>query len=114
MKPFLPLAFNGMSVKRLRGGAIASLLGAAFVFAGCGDPLDPSTIVADGQVQYLEVRGALCWAIRIDTVLYEPRPLPEDFRLDGLDVRVALKPHAERTTWCAIGPIVEVVWIRRR
>jgi hypothetical protein len=40
--------------------------------------------------------------------------LADDFRRDGLPVRAAIKRRRDRGSFCMIGPVVEVLWIRRR
>jgi hypothetical protein len=77
-------------------------------------PWEPGSFVVNGTVRFLNVEGG-CWAIHVSPQpYYEPVGLPDAFRHDGLQVRAAVKPRHDLGSYCMIGPIVEVVWIRRR
>jgi hypothetical protein len=75
---------------------------------------DPAAFVVEGTVVFLNLEGG-CWGIRVaERTTYEPRGLPSEFRRDGLAVRAAVKTPDRAGSFCMIGPIVDVLWVRRR
>lgn len=67
-----------------------------------------------GRVEWLDLEGGF-WAIRgDDQVTYEPLNLPPDFRHDGLRVRAIVRIRRDVGTFRMVGPVVEVLSIRRQ
>lgn len=72
----------------------------------------PDATVVDGTVTFLDVEGG-CWAIKVGAqTQYEPRGLPEAFKRDGLRVRAAIRKPSQWGSFCMIGPVVDLLWIR--
>jgi hypothetical protein len=84
----------------------------------CGDspfkPTDPNNLVGTGTVQFLTLEGGF-WAIKADDgVTYEPRPtLTPEFQRNGLRVRFEAKILGDAGGIHMVGPIVEVIQIRK-
>ncbi len=106
--------------QRLKGRrrlAIPLLLLAAGM--SCRSPADPpisnpDAFFVNGTIQFVGVEGG-CWSLRSDEgTRYEPYPLTEEYRVDGLKIRAALKIDRSGGSVCMIGTIVEVLWIRKR
>lgn len=74
---------------------------------------DPSAVVLDAIVQYVDVEGG-CWRLHTDSLDYEPMSLDSAFRQDGIAVRAAVIPRDDIASFCMVGRIVEIDWIRRR
>jgi len=74
---------------------------------------DPEAFWVNATVQFTPIEGG-CWTLVVDDKTYEPINLEEDYREDGLAVRVALKPRPDMMSVCMIGELVEVLSIRRR
>ena len=72
--------------------------------------LVPGASVIDASVEW----GLGCWALKTDSVTYEPLGLPSDFRVQGLSVRAVVAPTVDLATYCWVGPIVRVLSIERR
>jgi hypothetical protein len=102
---------------RVLAAILVSALGACQDISTPTDPPldDPNAFVVNGTIRYLDIEGG-CWAFQVDprTAGYQPVGLPPEFRRDGLAVRAALKPRGDLVSFCMIGPIAEVVWIRAR
>jgi hypothetical protein len=85
---------------------------------GCGDspfrPTDPNNLVRDGTVRFLMLEGGF-WAIAgDDNVTYDPMtPLAMEFQRDGLRVRFEAKVRDDLGSTHQVGPIVEIVQIRK-
>ncbi len=79
------------------------------------DPVidDPGAFWVDATVAFTPIEGG-CWMLTVDDTTYEPINLEQEFRVDGLQVRAALKPRADLASFCMVGQIVEVLSIRRR
>jgi uncharacterized protein DUF3221 len=68
----------------------------------------------DGVIRYYELEGGF-YAIRgEDGETYNPINLPEEFRQDGLPVRVSVRPRDDMVGIHQTGPLVEIVEIRKR
>ena len=85
-----------------------------------GAPVDTSrgqeregTIEVTGTVTRFEVEGGF-FAIRGDDgKTYDPTNLAEEYRQDGLRVRARLRPRPDMMGIHQVGPIVEIVEIRK-
>ena len=103
------------AARRLRVCCV-TVIGLAVV-AACGsdDPpvTDPGAVVLDAVVQYVDVEGG-CWRLHTDSVNYEPMNLDSTFHRDGIAVRAAVIPRDDVASFCMVGRIVEIDWIRRR
>ena len=72
----------------------------------------PDTIAVDATVQVMNVEGG-CWALTVsEQARFQPVNLPEQFRVDGLRVRVTFT-HSDAMSVCMIGPTVTVLTIER-
>jgi hypothetical protein len=103
----------------LGGNTMRSLvvLLASLVSLACAtvpvEPLESSKrAVVDASVEFLNLEGG-CWTIEREQVHYLPLNLPEEFRHDGLRVRVELLRRDDYGSTCQVGPVVEVLSIRR-
>lgn len=75
---------------------------------------DPDAFVVDATVVYRNLEGG-CWSLRFDSATgYQAAGLPGAYRRDGLRVRAAVQFRDDLVSFCQIGRIVEVLWIRRR
>jgi len=72
--------------------------------------LVPGASAIDASVEL----GRERWALKTDSVTYEPLGLPSDFRVQGLSVRAVVAPTVDLATYCWVGPIVRVLSIERR
>ncbi len=72
--------------------------------------LVPGASAIDASVEL----GRECWALKTDSVTYEPLGLPSDFRVQGLSVRAVVVPTVDVATYCGVGPIVRLLSIERR
>lgn len=94
---------------------VASALTSACVAAAPTDPLrsDPRAVV-NATVQFASIEGG-CWTLRVSqSVSYLPLNLPDQFRTDGLQVRVDLLRRDDYGSVCMLGPVVEILSIRSR
>ena len=102
----------------------AVLLLIALAVVACGgvsvDPPESSQGPAGGpsavsaSVEFLTLEGG-CWTLQVGEDLhYLPLNLPEEFRRDGLKVSVELRRRDDYASVCQVGPVVEVLSIRRR
>ena len=85
------------------------LLG-TFAASACG-LVDPE-YSTEGVVHFLEIEGG-CWVIEVGTETIEPIDLPEDFKVDGLRVFFEGERRDDLASICMVGPIVELLDIRR-
>ncbi len=89
------------------------------VMLSCARPTDPpltdpAAFVVDATVVYHDLEGG-CWSLRFDSATgYQAANLPAVYRHDGLSVRAAVKFRDDLMSFCQIGRIIEVLWIRRR
>lgn len=73
-----------------------------------------SELQFEGVVQYRQVEGA-AWVIESeDGTTYEPTDLPEDYREQGLPVRVWANRLEDRASIRMVGPIISIERIERR
>jgi hypothetical protein len=79
---------------------------------GCG-LVGGTDLEVDATVRRLDLEGG-CWVLQTDSVSYEPTGLPPEFRQDGLAVQAGLDLRSDLGSFCMVGPIVDVDWIRRR
>ncbi len=80
-------------------------IAAAFACSNPYDPVisDPDAFFIDATVEFLQLEGG-CWALRVeDDTRYQPIGLEEAFRVDGLDVRAAVKLRPDVGSFCMIG-----------
>ena len=95
------------------------LLLASLVSVACASvPVEPlesrKHAVVDAAVEFLNVEGG-CWTIEVsEHVHYLPLNLPQEFRQDGLRVRAEILRRDDYGSTCMVGPVVEVLSIRRR
>ena len=74
----------------------------------------PDAVIVDGTVRFIAIEGG-CWAISVGAqTQYEARGLPDAFKRSGLAVRAAVREPAQWGSYCMIGPVVDVLWIRAR
>ena len=97
-----------------------SLVASAILLAACdaSQPLTPEPPAANGEVtgtvRFEQVEGG-CWAIDLGgSQRVEPIGLPDEFKTDGLAVVVSLADMPDASSLCQIGPLKQVVAIRRR
>ena len=78
------------------------------------EPSAPETICVTGTVHYYTLEGGF-WAIRgDDNITYDPLgALPNDFRHEGLRVRLEARIRSDVLSFHMAGPIVEILDIRR-
>lgn len=103
----------------VRSGFLFSLIVAATLScANAAHPLKPGMgATFDASIQFVSVEGG-CWTIAPsppnEQVNYLPINLPEEFRQDGLKVRVEVKVRDDYGSVCMLGPVVEILSIRAR
>ena len=96
----------------------ALLLAGATSACSSDDLLSPcprDQICVDGTAQFIAIEGGF-WAIRgDDKVTYDPvGGLPADFRQPGLPVHLRALERRDLGSFHMVGPIVEIISIRRR
>ncbi len=93
----------------------------AFALAGActselpTDPLKSQThALVNATVEFLNLEGG-CWTIsQSEQVYYLPLNLPDQFRRDGLKVRVELLRRDDYGSVCMVGPVVQILSIQSR
>jgi hypothetical protein len=70
-------------------------------------------VVGVGTVVFLNIEGGFYALVSDDRVTYEPQSLPDDFMIDGLRVRFTIRIVQGAMSFRQVGPIVEVLDIRR-
>jgi hypothetical protein len=63
-----------------------------------------------GTVQFVGT-GSGCWVIETDHETYEPLNLPEELKVDGLDVAFDAEVREDRATACQVGIPIELLRI---
>ena len=84
-------------------------------------PTPPPTVPCDadvcdirGRVEWAELEGGFWVILGDDEVAYDPlNNLPADFRRHGLRVRALVRIRSDLGSFHMVGPIVEVLSIRR-
>ncbi len=97
----------------------ASLPTVIVLLAACATPApdNVSNGAADGPmsgeatVEFVQLEGG-CWTLNMAGERLLPRALPEVYQVNGLRVRVSLRP-VEAATICMMGRTVEIVSIER-
>ena len=76
-------------------------------------PCDGDICVVRGSVEWFNLEGGF-FAIRgDDQVTYDPLNLPDTFREDGLRVRASVRIRRDYGSYHMVGPMVDVLSIRR-
>ena len=70
-------------------------------------------VVGVGTVAFLNIEGGFYAIVSDNGVTYEPQSLPDDFMIDGLRVRFTIRIVKGAIGFRQVGPIVEVLDIRR-
>jgi hypothetical protein len=97
---------------------LAIAVALVFLPLACGDspfkPTDPDNLVRDGTVRFFTLEGGF-WAIAgDDNVTYDPMtPLAVEFQRDGLRVRFEAKVRDDLGSTHQVGPVVEIIQIRK-
>lgn len=83
--------------------------------AGCSlfDVLDEDTFSTTGRVVRIETDCG-GWGLQTKGELYELVKLPEEFRVDGLEVEAKIKRRRDLGSCTMVGPIAEVLEVERR
>jgi len=101
---------------RTRSSTVPLLI-AAVLLASCAKPAPDNVapretlIYGLATVQFVELEGG-CWTLDLAGERLLPLALPEEFRVDGLRVRVSLQ-LVEAATICMMGRAVEIKSIER-
>jgi hypothetical protein len=66
----------------------------------------------EGTIRFREVEGGV-YVIHAGDTDYDPTNLPEDYRVDGLEVEADVVRQEEMASIRMVGPLVEIVRIRR-
>ena len=78
-----------------------------------GPALDVNQVIStDATLRFVAIEGG-CWALQTPGGDYEPRGLPEKYRVNGLRVRVVIR-GSQSGSFCAIAPVVALDSIRVR
>jgi len=79
------------------------------------DPLKSEThATVNATVEFLNLEGG-CWTIApSEHVYYLPLNLPDQFRQDGLKVRVELLRRDDYGSVCMVGSVVQILSIHAR
>jgi hypothetical protein len=111
------------SIPRITHSLTASvLLVSALAVTGCSSPkpksgsinTDSSVISGNGTIDYMDLEGGV-YVIRGDNnITYDPVNLPADMKQDDVPVTYRVKLIPDRMSTHMVGPIVEVVEIKRR
>ena len=80
----------------------------------CDTPLGPDIVRVAGTVRFYTFEGGF-WAVRgDDATTYDPiGGLPPDFRQDSLRVFLHARVRSDMSSFHMVGPIVEIISIRR-
>ena len=101
---------------RRTGLPAARLLLPAILLAGCATPA-PDTVdsvellTGEATIEIVELEGG-CWTLELAGERLSPLALPEAYRVDGLRVRVSLRP-VDAATICMLGRAVEIESIEK-
>lgn len=95
----------------IRGLLTRGMLVLSLSAAGACGLTDPA-LTEIGTVVFVDVEGG-CWGLDTTEGRVEPRNLPEEFRIDGLRVRFEAVRVLDVASICQIGPIVDLVSVRR-
>lgn len=106
----------------LRLLALSVALVTALGIAACSSPKpksgsinqDSGVVSGNGTIDYMDLEGGF-YVIRGDNnITYDPLNLPADMKQDDLPVTYRVKLVPDRMSTHMVGPIVEVVEIKRR
>lgn len=97
---------------------LSLVVAATLSCANAADPLKSNLRATfDASIRFVSLEGG-CWTIAPsppnEQVNYLPLNLPEEFRQDGLKVRVEVKRRDDYGSVCMLGPVVEILSIRAR
>lgn len=90
----------------------------ACVLVACGSQTDaPQTASGQGDgesatVRYVQLEGG-CWALDTKAGRVQPIDLPDEYKQDGLEVKVVLRDAEGMMSVCQIGPMKRVERISR-
>lgn len=88
------------------------------VLAACSSqPEAPQAVSGQGEgesatVRHLQLEGG-CWALETKSGRVQPIDLPEEYKQDGLKVKVVLRDAGGAMSVCQIGPMKRVERISR-
>lgn len=74
---------------------------------------EQKTISGTGSIKYIGLEGGFYGIVADDGKRYDPVNLPEEFRQDGLRVRIELRPRPDMASLHMWGMIVEVLKIEK-
>lgn len=75
---------------------------------------DPERFTLDATVRFANIEGG-CWMLVAgEAMRFEPVGLPDDYKIDGLQVRATLRHRPDMGSYCMIAPLAEVLSISRR
>lgn len=75
---------------------------------------DPQRFALSATVRFVNIEGG-CWTlVASDAMRFEPVGLPDDYKIDGLQVRATLRHRPDMGSYCMIAPLAEVLSISRR
>jgi len=86
-----------------------------FLFSACTEPtaMKDGELQIEGEVTYKTIEGGF-WAIQDQDQTYEPINLSEDYQQEGLKVQVSANEAKDMASVHMVGPIIEIVSIRKR
>lgn len=75
-------------------------------------PFDGDGEMLTGQIKMIQVDCG-GWGLQTDDEFYELQKLPDEYKEDGLRVQMAIKHLEDRASCTMVGPIVEVLEVKR-
>jgi predicted small secreted protein len=104
----------GVAAAALVVTACASSGGNGWVDVGGVTPSPGATVHITGTVHHLDIEGGLFVIRDAGGTQYNPTNLPDAFKTDGLRVEVEARRRDDMGSIGMVGPIIELVRIRRQ
>ena len=96
--------------------SLLTMLVASIVLAACGSPpaaTGAQTMGEPATVRFIQIETG-CWVLETRNGRVQPLDLPEQFRVDGLEVSVVLRDAPAMMSLCQVGPLKTVEKISKR
>src|SRR5688572_7891372 len=98
------------------GKSLMIVLMACITLAACGSRPAATAADATGElatVRFIQIETG-CWVLETKGGRVQPVDLPEQYRVDGLEVSVVLRDAPAMMSLCQVGPLKTVEKISKR
>lgn len=93
---------------------LISIIPLTLILSGCSElGINDAEIHITGVVTYMELEGGF-WAIQDEDHTYDPLNLPDEFKKQDLKVAVAANIEEDMASIHQVGPIIEIISIKKR